>query len=439
MSVLRSSVRCSIFVLTAVCISQEALRGQAAYQADRFVDSIGINVHLHYDGTPYRDDFESVKSRLLELGVRHVRDGLIDTTWQPYYERHNSLGAAGIKGVFIANPTTSTEVLRSYPSRVANSFEAYEAPNEYNDSGDPNWVGTLRNSMVQLRSLHNDPQLTRFPIYGPSLTAESAYSALGDVRALMDLGNLHNYFEGRHPGTPGWGDNGYGSIDWNLRLAVQYSDGKPTVTTETGYWNDTSQPGWVPQEVAGKYMPRVLLEQFRKGIVRTYIYELTDFDQAPHGGLRSSYGLLNRDGSPKPAFTAVKNLLNVLGDPGPNFAPGTLDYSIVGGGPDIRHMVFQKRDGAFFLAVWLEQSGFDVNTRRVVPVSTQSTTLVLGGGLRLLTTYRWQDNGHITTTPGLTVEGSIPLDISDTLTIIEIRPIVVIGPPQAPRNLRIVP
>ena len=28
-------------------------------------------------------------------------------------------------------------------------------------------------------------------------------------------------------------------------------------------------------------MPRLLLEQFRKGIIRTYIYELVDFVQPP--------------------------------------------------------------------------------------------------------------------------------------------------------------
>ena len=69
----------------------------------------------------------------------------------------------------------------------------------------------------------------------------AAYEALGDISAWVDAGNLHNYFAGRHPGTDGWGADGYGSLAWNLSL-VKRSHGQQamTVTTETGYRNDQS-------------------------------------------------------------------------------------------------------------------------------------------------------------------------------------------------------
>src|SRR5262245_53540782 len=70
---------------------------QEAIEADRFVDAVGVNIHLHYDGTPYRTQFDTIKQRLRELNVRHVRDGLIDTAWQGYYDRLNELGDMGIK------------------------------------------------------------------------------------------------------------------------------------------------------------------------------------------------------------------------------------------------------------------------------------------------------------------------------------------------------
>ena len=85
--------------------------------------------------------------------MRHVRDGLIDTDWQGYYDRHNELGDAGIKGTFITGFGQSLELLAAYPSRVSQSFEAYEAPNEADKSGDPQWVLKLRQAIFRLADL----------------------------------------------------------------------------------------------------------------------------------------------------------------------------------------------------------------------------------------------------------------------------------------------
>src|ERR1700744_1322219 len=102
-----------------------------ALQSDKFVDSVGVNVHLSFGGTLYYTNFSLVQTSLSALGVRHVRDGLIDTTWQGYYDRHNQLGLAGIHGDFITSPGQSVSLLQSYPSRMSSSFEAFEGPNEY--------------------------------------------------------------------------------------------------------------------------------------------------------------------------------------------------------------------------------------------------------------------------------------------------------------------
>jgi hypothetical protein len=404
------------------------------FPADRFVDSAGVNIHLHYDGTPYYDNFELIKRRLLELGVRHVRDGLVDTEWQGYYDRHNSLGTAGIKGLYITSPRMATRVLREYPSRVSRSFEAYEAPNEYNQSGDARWVETLRASLGQLHGLRNDPALAAFPVYGPSLTLEAAYSELGDVSSLIDAGNLHNYFGGRNPGTTGWGANGYGSIEWNLQLVRRFSGGKPIVTTETGYSNDSSVTDFTPQDVAARYMPRLLLEQFRKGIVRTYLYELSDFS-TPDRNMKSGFGLINRDGSPKPAFNAVKNLLTLLSDPGPAIEVRSLDYSLQGAGSDVRHMAFQKRDGSHFLALWIEQSSYDVSTRRAVVVPARAITVTIAGSVRIGKAYRWDARGNVSQTDLPAATTAIPVTVTDSLTLLEFRP----GSPPSPTSMRVLP
>jgi hypothetical protein len=46
-----------------------------ARPADAFVDFVGVNTHLGYSDTTYVDYEGILKPRLLELGVRHIRDG----------------------------------------------------------------------------------------------------------------------------------------------------------------------------------------------------------------------------------------------------------------------------------------------------------------------------------------------------------------------------
>src|ERR1700736_3740754 len=121
---------CSIaFLAASLPLDHE----EPAVSADAFVDSVGINVHLHFADTTY-GDFASVENSLKALGVRHIRDGLIDTTWAPYYERLNVLGRLGIKSTLITSPNQGDTTLVGYPRRVPQSLEAYEAPNEYDKS-----------------------------------------------------------------------------------------------------------------------------------------------------------------------------------------------------------------------------------------------------------------------------------------------------------------
>ncbi len=126
----------------------------------------------------------------------------------------------------------------------------------------------------------------------------------------------------------------------------------------------------MPAEVAGRYLPRVLLEQYRMGITRTFLYELCDF---PNSG---SYGLLTADGAPKPTFNAVKGLLRLLADPGPPIALRPLAYQIAGS-DSVRHIAFQKRDGTYFLALWLEEASYDVPVRQHTSVAGQTVSVTL--------------------------------------------------------------
>src|SRR5918998_1731657 len=83
----------------ALLIAVPAASAETARSADDFVSSIGVNTHVIYDDTAY-GNFNLVRDRLRELGVRHIRDGLCGScAWQ--HDRLNALAADGIKADLI--------------------------------------------------------------------------------------------------------------------------------------------------------------------------------------------------------------------------------------------------------------------------------------------------------------------------------------------------
>jgi len=393
-----------------VALSSLSLHGQQqAVQSDTFVDSVGINIHLHYTETPYYNDFPLIQKSLVNLGVRHTRDGLVSNALQAYYDRHNALGALGIKGIYITNTNETASVFQGYPALVSKDFEGFENPNELD--GTANWVSLLTGFVPTLYSAAA-ATTPRFPVIGPSLTQTNSYSLLGNLSSHFDIGNIHNYFAGRNPGTPGWDGHGYGSIPFDLANERIVSGSKPIWSTETGYDNGANYVNYVSESVSAMYLPRLLLEQFNAGIQRTYIYELLT-----EGG--NDFGLMRADGSYKPAYYAVSNLLNLLADKGAAFAPGKLNYTLSGGNSNLHHLLLQKRDGSFYLALWVEAQNYDPDAHTNIAVPAQNVTLKLAEPLSIATRYQWQADGSITTST-LPAVGSIPLTVTGQLQIIRL-------------------
>jgi hypothetical protein len=384
---------------------------EKALASDSFVDSVGVNVHLSYTDTLYYSSFPLVQSSLLQLGVRHLRDGLIDTQLQAYYDRLNQLGQLGIKGDFISSPGENTTLLQVYPSRVASSFESYEGPNEYDNSGQSNWASTLQTSVSTLYPAAKSGLQPTAPVLAPSLSQPGSFAILGNISSEIDYANLHYYPGGRNPGTPGWGSGGYGSIPWALGLAAQDSGTRPVMVTETGYDNLSSYADSVPEDVAAIYYPRLLLELWKAGIERSYMYELLSVSG-------DDYGLLRSDGSTKPAFFAVSNLLSLLSDPGTSFTPGSLDYTLTGGDANLHHELLQKADGSFYLALWVELPVYDVNAQQYLTVAPETVTLQTARPLSTLAVYQWNSAGQVTsqTLPPTTQQ----LTVTDHLQIVKL-------------------
>jgi len=387
-------------------------------QSDALVDSIGLNVHLGFLGTPYQN-FSLVESALQTLGIRHVRDGLmaLSTTWQGYFTEHNQLGQAGIKSDFITSVGQTPALWQSYPQQMAQCFEDFENPNEYDNSGVTNWAGLLSQEVTQLSTaVRNGGISPSYPVYGPSLVNSASYPLIGNISASIDYGNLHNYPGGQNPGTLGWGapdaqGNAYGGMAWQMDRLNVIAPGLPVVTTETGYTNQLTIAGSVPQSVSAVYLPRLILQQWLANIKRTYLYELVSV-----GG--EDYGLYAADWTAKPAVAAISNLTHLLSDPGPAFQPTTLSYSIAGGDTNLHHLLLQKRNGTYYLALWLEESSYNTSTNAPIVVTPETVQLTLPAGYQT-SGYQWDATGAAT--PVSFTGGASPeITVTDKLLLLQI-------------------
>ena len=403
-----------------------------ARAADAFVDSVGVNTHLHYDDTVYNrfDDF--IKPKLLALGVRHIRDGAY--TYRGvggntfYYARLRELAAKGIRFDLLTTIKTSYSeetdfsLLDDIYSWTSGAVETFEGVNEPDiQSGTTNWVEQTRAAQQTLyNTVKGNPALKRVKVIGPSPVWKA--DALGNLSFEMDYGNSHTYTGGAMPMV-----SGYGSLKFNLDKAALNSRADPVIVTEVGYHSAVNtQNGHRPvsEKIAAVYTPRLLLSYFDKGIVRTYLYQFIDhFSDSSSTDPEAAFGLLRNSGAEKPVYKAVQTLLNLLQDPGPAFQPGSLRYELSGDAKDVQQVLLQKRDGTFYLALWVEASGWDRDAKRELKVSDQKLSVGLGQPVRQVTHYAFRDNGQAVPT-SLTLQGGrLELNLSDKLTLLELSPV----------------
>jgi hypothetical protein len=312
--------------------------------AGEFVDSVGVNVHMTFYDTAYAR-FDVWSARLRELGVRHVRDGLVvgDPT---YVERYRTLAAQGVRASLIVGetqrPAAESVALAAGPLRPV--VEALEGPNEPDLGGAPGWQAATEAFMAQLHdALARTPAL-RVPLLGPSFADAQARGSVGGAGRLWQVENLHSYAGGRPPET---------RLPDDIAAARGRSPGAPIVVTEMGYHDATSatvgQPA-VSESTAADYVPRSFLEAFAAGARRTYLYELADEKPDPAGrDPEQHFGLLHQDGTPKPAFVALQRLLASIGrSPG----GGQRRPVAVRSARDIRSLLLDRRDGSRALVLW---------------------------------------------------------------------------------------
>jgi hypothetical protein len=395
----------------------------SAKESDAVVDSIGVNTHLGYTDTPY-NNFTSVRQKLLDLGIRYIREG-VSLGRPDVYSRLRQLAGDGIHLDVIAgdplqrwNFGTIDQQLNMIQSELSTSVISIEGPNEYDLQGDPNWVSVLRDYTKRLwDGVKARPALASLPVVGPSIVQHSGQTEVGDISSWLDYGNTHTYLSGDRP-----------EEDWRweseFNSAASNSKSKPFQVTETGYHNGINSTAGhlgASERAAGIYMPRLFLETFRRGVRRTFSYELLDQrNDTAKTDIEANFGLLRNDFSEKPAATAVKRLISLLSDKGPSFTPGTFDYHVEGVPSSAKQLLLQKRDGSFDLVIWNGVSVWNPQTRTDIDPADVPITVKFDQPVSDAQVYEPNTSPSALTTA--TDPTSLKLNLSERVTVIKITP-----------------
>jgi hypothetical protein len=418
-----------IFLFINLVSTQQAplhIKDDLAEPADDFVRSIGVNTHYYYLNHTFPDG-SSILSKLEELGIRQVREG-IDLGFFSKPQNEALLNAAGIRFSFITDfHAHSAEQVRDWfkklgPEKVA-SVENRNEPDVFDRQADGSWpVQEVREYQVDLwNTIKKDDATKHIEVIGPSLTSSEAAVQLGDsVAAYMDHANIHNYLSSREPETQGWGDDGYGSLEYAIRRSALpiKPDSRAPLSTETCYQNSTNESG-LPEKIAGRYVPRHYLFSFAKGIPRTYCYEFWDEGPTPNKG-EENFGFVRHDGSPKPVYKAVQAMITLLSDPGESFAPETLSYSLAGQTDDVQRVLLQKRNGDFYLALWLGKASWNPATQVEMSVSNQAVTVQLPDTITEVTGYSLSDQGEMIHLPLTLKNGQVDIELTDRVFFLKL-------------------
>ncbi|HAL83497.1 MAG TPA: hypothetical protein DCO83_15720 [Mucilaginibacter sp.] len=340
---------------------------------------VGVNCHFAYPGV-YTDGFLTLKSRMLELCLRHIRDENNGDN-ATFNDHVNQLAALGMRFDLVCEKwwlplwTQNRNYLIATKNMPNAPVEFIEYPNE--DDSSPTWVQDYDTFFTAFRG--GDSNTSGIPIFGPSFANTPSgpqyflNTGGSDMSAKMDYANLHSYPGGEYVEGPMGGGWGNYTLDQDIaEYDLINAAHKTFVASETGY--QLPQPGHgnlpVAESVAAKYEPRLLMWYLLKGFKYAYHYQLIN------NNTDENFGLLNPDMSRRQTFYAIKNTIKIFNDPGATFQPGTLNYSLAGNAANVKSMVFQKRNGKFYLVLWQAiASGTASNNAATPPYDFRNPTI----------------------------------------------------------------
>jgi hypothetical protein len=381
-----------------------------------FTDSVGVNVHI--GSPPYNVDFSTFRNLLGDSGIRHVRDELRPDN---NLEQWRGLNAEfGILFQCLVSPATNTvpEMLAYLEALGPERVSAVEGQNE----GDSDWFMSLAIAKPEWSKVVIDYQkavhhalrarysASILPIVSPSVINWKPADAalLRPAADFSDVVAIHSYVQGaQEPET----DDDYAALSWYLRnMRDAFKPGAPVMATETGYCNTVKAGGGgVSETAAAAYLPRLLLNNFRLGVTRTFLYEFMD-GSPDRNEWEHNWGLVHSDGSPKPSYHAIKRLLAALKDARLANKPVTEQRAFARTtSPEVQQVAFQDRAGHLILAIWRSVRCWDVQNARDIAVEAKPVEIVVDGKASAMSVTVPNDDGTWRKVTGLRETMTIPV------------------------------
>ena len=386
----------------------------ATIRAADFVGTLGVNTHIDFAAYGYQN-LSVVEAAINYLGLKNLRDSPqspadvgANGTW---LQVAMATGAKFDAYIPEGSPADMQASLNLMPQLASQSIlTSIEGPNEEDDAYATGLGNTLAIAAnFQKNNLWPLAQNLHLPVinmsFGAGWTAANGwigdYGSVGDLANYATYGNAHIYpTSGQTP------DSAIQRIDGLAKLA---DSTEPVVATEVGW--DRNQ-GYSQQAVA-KFVLDAAMDGIKNGNVKTYFYALFD-DGA------GSFGLMNQNGTPMPAGTALHNLTTLLADNAANastFTTGSLSYTLSHTTGNDNSLLFEKSDGSWWISLWNEvDPGHNVVLTLANPAAEIKVFDPLAG-----------------TGPSADVAGasSVTVKLVDHPLLIEVLPSQVASPPPA--------
>ena len=349
-----------------------SLTSVQAASATSFYESVGVNTHIDFSWTAY-GNFSEVESALAYLGVAKVRDSIDDPADPAKLAQLNK--DLGIKfDVYISPGSVGFAWQLQQIEANIGIISDVEGPNE-SDSESYSYNGLTGTAVAGAEqsalysAIKSDAAASGVKVIESSFGQVSTFGTLKAI-GNADYANAHVYFgTDNNPGWNGW-------IPYVMGLAQDIAPGKQVAITETGYSTATGSASDVDDTVQAKYTLDDILDEFQDGAPVINLYELVD-EQNDRGDAEDNFGLFNNNWTPKPAATAVRNLLSILKDTGSVAAPGALTYGLSGMPTAGNSQLFEKSNGTFVLALWNDTRLASATTGADLTVAPVTVTLSL--------------------------------------------------------------
>jgi len=443
-----------------------SLTSKKAYD---FWNSTGVQLHADF-GTKCYSNYPKMNSDIANLGIAHVRDGLgnVDPhiTWMgvkfadPNYvneiktlessygitafltwDWNGSFGSAGQSQISGSNWVYIGNDIKAYQPAI-DSIEVNNEPDlsgiTYSGTGFPTGMFWQTSEMANV-ILWNG--ITGVQLVAPPCGESVNYTPRGvggGLKSDVAPGYANTYGGGHYyPNLPdampdsAWGS--YGTSPGTLASAISdsqtYTGSNPIYNGETGI-DDYDFNG--DQTVEGFFEPLLYVEHFRQGIARTSLYEL--YDEPGITGREGHWGIMNCDGSnnssPKPAYSAIKNMMAIVKDTNPaSFTPSNVLYSLTGypsANPNIHYQVIESSDqNTWYLLIWNNVSIWNNTTKtHISPTSEKAVATVATIANHTFTVYAPGESSGTNPTTAFTAwatGNAIALNVPAELLIVEIK------------------